>query len=59
MGIFSSKPTYDPDHDIPDLTGKVVLVTGGNAGLGFETVRALVMHGAKVSPIPSPVRKDP
>jgi retinol dehydrogenase-12 len=25
--------------DIPDLTGAVVLVTGGNAGLGFECAK--------------------
>lgn len=31
-----------------DLTGKRVLVTGTSAGLGVETARALVAHGAQV-----------
>ncbi|KAJ1528210.1 hypothetical protein HK096_010372 [Nowakowskiella sp. JEL0078] len=34
--------------DIPDLTGKVVIVTGGNTGLGFATARQLVAKNAKV-----------
>lgn len=31
-----------------DLTGKTAIVTGGYSGLGFETVRALTTHGARV-----------
>ncbi|KAH9895233.1 NAD-P-binding protein [Cubamyces lactineus] len=34
--------------DIPDLTGKIMIVTGGNAGIGRETVKALLLHNAKV-----------
>jgi NAD(P)-dependent dehydrogenase (short-subunit alcohol dehydrogenase family) len=33
---------------IPDLGGKTAVVTGGNAGLGYETVKALAAHGANV-----------
>ncbi|KAL6851385.1 hypothetical protein ACO1O0_008513 [Amphichorda felina] len=32
---------FDPLTDIPDLSGKVILVTGGNTGLGAATIRFL------------------
>ena len=34
--------------NIPDLTGKVIIVTGGNSGLGYESVKAFAGKGAEV-----------
>lgn len=39
--------TFHPDS-LPDLTGKVYIVTGGTSGIGFHTVGRLVEHGAHV-----------
>lgn len=36
------------ESSIPDLTGKVAIVTGGSGGLGLETCLHLASHGAKV-----------
>lgn len=35
-------------ENIPDLTGKVIIVTGGNSGLGYESVKAFAQKGAEV-----------
>ena len=42
-----SKAKWTTD-DIPDLTGKVIIVTGGNSGLGYESVKAFAQKGAEV-----------
>ena len=35
-------------HDIPDLTGKTIIVTGANSGLGYETTCALASKHATI-----------
>src|SRR5580765_7127507 len=48
VGPFGSTSTTDDVLSGKDLSGKRVLVTGVSAGLGVETARALVAHGAQV-----------
>ncbi|KAF8849112.1 NAD(P)-binding protein [Acephala macrosclerotiorum] len=38
---------YNPDTDIPDLSGKVFLLTGGTAGVGKEAIIQLAKHSPK------------
>jgi NAD(P)-dependent dehydrogenase (short-subunit alcohol dehydrogenase family) len=47
-GPFGATSTTDDVLEGVDLSGKRVLVTGASAGLGVETARALVAHGAQV-----------
>jgi len=45
---FGWGSTTDEVLEGQDLSGKRILITGGSAGLGVETARALMAHGADV-----------
>ncbi|KAH9059516.1 NAD(P)-binding protein [Lactarius vividus] len=45
--LFPPKPTWTA-ADVPDQSGKTIIVTGGNGGIGRETARVLLSKGAKV-----------
>ena len=45
---FGAKSTADEVLDGVDLKGKRFLITGVSSGIGLETARALVAHGASV-----------
>ncbi|KAL0955504.1 hypothetical protein HGRIS_001742 [Hohenbuehelia grisea] len=45
--LFVGKPKWTVEQ-IPDLSEKVIIVTGGNTGIGKETIRALLNRNAKV-----------
>ncbi|KAI1669245.1 NAD-binding protein [Pyrenophora tritici-repentis] len=43
------RSAFDPDTDIPDLSGKVYVIIGGSAGIGYGIVAHLFQHNpAKV-----------
>lgn len=42
-----SKQVWDK-RNIPDLSGKVIIVTGSNSGLGYESAKAFAEKGAEV-----------
>ncbi|KAL5501740.1 RDH1_4 [Sanghuangporus vaninii] len=44
---FPPKSKYSLE-DVPDLTGRVAIVTGGNGGIGKEIVKVLLHKNAKV-----------
>ncbi|KAJ7909046.1 hypothetical protein B0H13DRAFT_2330750 [Mycena leptocephala] len=51
MGIILARlfpPKFQPEREMPDLSGKVIIVTGGNTGIGYETVKQLLLKNAKV-----------
>ena len=46
--ISMSKPSGFTETDVPDQSGKCFIVTGANAGVGFEVSRVLAARGARV-----------
>ena len=45
MVLFGSKSVpFNPEQDIPSLEGKVILVTGGNIGLGNQCILEYARH---------------
>ncbi|KAJ7182804.1 NAD-P-binding protein [Mycena crocata] len=48
QSFFCGKPKWSTESDVPDLSGQVIIVTGGNAGIGRQTIKVLLQHNAKV-----------
>src|ERR1700712_4424038 len=46
--VGASAPPKWTTADIPDQTGRIAVITGANAGLGYETAAALAAKGAHV-----------
>ncbi|RYO84127.1 hypothetical protein DL766_001857 [Monosporascus sp. MC13-8B] len=42
--MLGSSNKFDPNTDIPDLTGKVYVVTGGSAGIGYGISAHILQH---------------
>lgn len=45
---YTSPVRFHPQRDIPNLSGKVAIVTGSNTGIGYHTALNLAMKGAHV-----------
>jgi len=57
MGPFDEEATGEVVTRGLDLSGKNVLITGANSGLGFETMRVLALRGAHVIAVARTMQK--
>ncbi|KAI0937523.1 hypothetical protein AcW1_001619 [Taiwanofungus camphoratus] len=48
MWPFTTSPSFDPAADLPDLSGKVIIVTGASSGIGLATTAHLLRANACV-----------
>jgi len=56
-GPFNKESTGEEVTQGLDLSGKTVLITGANSGLGYETMRVLAMRGAHIIAIARSMEK--
>ncbi|MBM4311834.1 MAG: SDR family NAD(P)-dependent oxidoreductase [Deltaproteobacteria bacterium] len=57
MGPFTKESTAEEVTRGINLTGKTILITGANSGLGYETMRILAMRGAHVIAVARTMQK--
>jgi len=43
-----SNPEKGSIDDVPDLTGKIIIVTGANSGIGFAATEVMTQKGGHV-----------
>ncbi|KAJ7223493.1 NAD(P)-binding protein [Mycena pura] len=46
--LYPPSSTFEPERDMPDLSGIIAVVTGGNSGIGYHTVEHLLLKNARV-----------
>ncbi|KAI1736743.1 NAD(P)-binding protein [Xylaria scruposa] len=45
--MFGSSNKFNPDTDIPDLSGRVYVLTGGSAGIGYGIAAHILQHNCE------------
>lgn len=45
--MFGSSNKFDPNTNIPELSGRVYVVTGGSAGIGYGISAHILQHNCE------------